>query len=155
MQDFTERHYSNAKGDIANVFLERCLELNSNGGVTQMVMPQNWMFLGSYKKQRVHLLKEVTWNLLARLGAGAFDTISGEVVNAILLSLTNATPNIKHLLRGVDVSAPKTVQEKANALESGSFVLVNQNLQLENPDARINLNEVENLELLSKLGIKA
>jgi beta-lactamase superfamily II metal-dependent hydrolase len=67
LQDFTEFHYPDAKADIANVFLERCLELNTDSGVTQMVMPQNWLFLGSYKKQREHLLKEVTWNLLARL----------------------------------------------------------------------------------------
>ena len=31
LQGLTERHYKDAKGDIANVFLERCLELNTNG----------------------------------------------------------------------------------------------------------------------------
>lgn len=36
LQDFTERHYGNAKNDIANAFLDRCLELNTKGGVTQI-----------------------------------------------------------------------------------------------------------------------
>lgn len=150
LQDFTERHYGDAKGDIANVFLDRCLELNANGGVTQMVMPQNWLFLGIYKKQREHLLKQVTWDLLARLGSGAFDTISGEVVNAILLSLTKAIPNNIHLLTGVDASAPKTVQEKLKILESGQLVVVSQTLQLDNPDARVALKGNVDLPLLSE-----
>lgn len=149
LQDFTEHHYDNAKADIANVFLERCLQLNTDGGVTQMVMPQNWLFLGSYKKQREHLLKEVTWNLLARLGAGAFDTISGEVVNAILLSLTKAIPNNLHLLTGVDASEPKTVPEKAETLKSGQLAVVNQLLQLDNPDARITLDNFSSNVLLT------
>jgi hypothetical protein len=150
LQDFTELHYRDAKSDIANVFLERCLELNSKGGVTQMVMPQNWLFLGSYKKQREHLLKEVTWNLLARLGAGAFDTISGEVVNAILLSLTNAAPNNKYLLRGVDASVSKTVNGKANVLESGTLLAVSQAMQLNNPDFRITLDSIMDCILLEE-----
>jgi N-6 DNA Methylase len=149
LQNFTERHYGNAKGDIANVFLERCLELNSNGGITQMVMPQNWLFLGSYKKQREHLLKEVTWNLLARLGAGAFDAISGEVVNAILLSLTKAIPNNRHLLTGIDASAPKTVQEKVDILKSGQLSVASQKLQLENPDTRVTFGNTKG-DLLSE-----
>ena len=149
LQDFTEFHYPDAKSDIANVFLERCLELNTTGGVIQMVMPQNWLFLGSYQKQREHLLKEVTWNVLARLGAGAFDTISGEVVNAILLSLTKATPNIEHLLKGVDASVPKTVQEKVDILKSGPLSVASQKLQLENPDTRVTFGNTKG-DLLSE-----
>ncbi len=114
-----------------------------------MVMPQNWLFLGSYKKQREYLLKQVTWDLLARLGSGAFDTISGEVVNAILLSLTNKTPNNKHLLRGVDASESKSVQEKAEILGTGQLAVINQKSQLKNPDARVMFEEGSDTELLS------
>jgi len=150
LQNFTERHYSNAKGDIANVFLERCLELNSKGGVTQMVMPQNWLFLSSYKKQREHLLKEVTWNLLARLGENGFESSAAAGAFVILLSLTKAAPNMKHLLSGVDASEPKTVREKAEVLESGQLAVVSQVHQLDNPDVRISLDHLGELNLLSK-----
>ena len=150
MRDFTEQHYSNAKGDIANVFLERCLELNSSGGVTQMVMPQNWLFLGLYKIQRRHLLIQVTWDLLVRLGSGAFDTISGEIVNVILLSLTKTSPNNLHLLRGIDASVPNNTQEKAKTLESSRITIVSQKLQLDNPDSRVVLKEDIDLPLLSE-----
>ena len=92
LKDFCEEHYKAAKGDLANVFLDRSLKLCAPGGAVSFVMPQNWLFLKSYQKQREHLLKYATWNLLARLGAGAFETITGEVVNAILLTLTHAKP---------------------------------------------------------------
>ena len=148
LQVFSEQFYDIAKGDIANVFLERCLELNTDGGVTQIVMPQNWLFLGSYKKQRQRLLKQMSWYLLARLGSGAFDTISGEVVNVILLSLIKDTPHTKHSLRGINASEPKTVQEKINILQNEALVLISQTLQLKNPDARVVMNDVLSHQLL-------
>lgn len=79
LKDFCSKNYKNAKSDLANVFLERCLEL-SDGGYTQVVMPQNWLFLSGFKKQRIELLRKSSWNLLARLGSSAFTSISGEVV---------------------------------------------------------------------------
>ncbi|OYD52941.1 restriction endonuclease subunit M, partial [Thauera propionica] len=53
LKAFCETHYPDAKNDLANVFLERCLELSQRGaaGVVQIVMPQNWLFLASYKKR--------------------------------------------------------------------------------------------------------
>jgi hypothetical protein len=147
---FCETHYGRAKNDLANVFLERCLELAADKGVVQIVMPQNWLFLGSYKKQRQHFLKTETWNLLARLGPGAFDTISGEVVNAILLTLTNATPSASQILRGLDVSAPRTVEGKAALLREAGVVALEQTGQLGNPDARVAFDKAVG-ELLANL----
>ena len=93
LQRYSERKYPTAKKDLATVFLERCLELCAEGGTASLVLPQNWLFLTSYRKLREKLLKTQTWRLLARLGPGAFVTISGEVVKAILLTLTRASPN--------------------------------------------------------------
>ena len=49
LRDYSESHYPNAKSDLANVFLERCIELSASegAGVVQVVMPQNWLFLGT------------------------------------------------------------------------------------------------------------
>ena len=87
-QDETMRTYladihSAAKGDLATAFVERCLEYCAKGGSTGLVTPQNWLFLGSYKLLRDWMLREVTWDLVAKLGPGAFETISGEVVNVL------------------------------------------------------------------------
>ncbi|MGV8951887.1 MAG: Eco57I restriction-modification methylase domain-containing protein [Cypionkella sp.] len=150
LRDYCERHYPAAKNDLANVFLERCLELCVEGGVVQIVMPQNWLFLTTYKKQRESLLKRVEWNLLARLGPGAFETITGEVVQAVLLTQTRAPASDEFLLRGVDASAPKNAHEKASLLREGELVAVSQKRQVENPDARVTLGEGGSInELLS------
>ncbi|WP_312726658.1 Eco57I restriction-modification methylase domain-containing protein [Stutzerimonas kunmingensis] len=143
LKDFSERYYELAKNDLANVFLERCLELTTAKGVVQIVMPQNWLFLGSYKKQREHLLKTVSWNLLARLGSGAFDTISGEVVNVILLTQTRGKPSESFHIRGIDASASRTTLEKGSVLREGELVAVSQSGQLGNPDSRIAMESVQ------------
>lgn len=151
LKAFCESHYPDAKNDLANVFLERCLELSQRGaaGVVQIVMPQNWLFLTSYKKQRESLLKRVQWNLLARLGPGAFETISGEVVQAVLLTQTHAPAGEAFALRGVDASAPKGAAEKAGLLREGEVVSVGQKVQLGNIDSRIALDEAIKSDLLS------
>lgn len=159
LKAYCESHYPEAKNDLANVFLERCLELacapkgNHGAGVVQIVMPQNWLFLSSYKKQRESLLKRVQWNLLGRLGPGAFETISGEVVQAILLTQTRAPATEDFQLRGVDASAPKVAQEKAALLRKGEMVAVSQKGQLENPDARVSLEAGSTIPLLSELAV--
>lgn len=89
LKEFCESQYSAAKSDLANVFLDRCLRLCTAAGVLQFVMPQTGSQT-TYKHQRERLLRHVTWNLLVRLGPGAFETISGEVVKAILLTMTHA-----------------------------------------------------------------
>lgn len=153
LQDYSMRHYPDAKNDLATVFLERCLELAhpGNKGVVQLVLPQNWLFLTTYRRQREHLLTTQMWNLLARLGPGAFETISGEVVNVVLLTQTHGYPPANHFLRGIDASARRTVQEKAALLRTCEVKSVSQAGQLTNPDARIGLEATEGSELLDSI----
>ncbi|WP_250514396.1 BREX-1 system adenine-specific DNA-methyltransferase PglX [Caballeronia sp. INDeC2] len=156
LKDFCESHYPEAKNDLANVFLERCLELarepegSTGAGVVQIVMPQNWLFLSSYRKQRESLLKLAQWNLLARLGSGAFETISGEVVQAILLTQSHAPVGDGFRMRGVDASAPRLAQEKAALLREGEVVEVSQKGQFGNPEARVLLTETSEVTLLER-----
>ena len=158
LKAYCAQHYPDAKNDLANVFLERCLELahpakaGQGAGVVQIVMPQNWLFLTSYKKQRESLLQRVQWNLLARLGPGAFETISGEVVQAVLLTQTRAPAPEGFALHGVDASAPKSALEKALLLREGAVVAVSQKGQLGNPDARIALELMESTQTLNVYG---
>jgi hypothetical protein len=90
LKTYCATHYPEAKNDLANVFLERCLEfgLERGQGVVQIVMPQNWLFLNSYRKQRQSLLKRVQWNLLIRLGMAAFEIMDWWAFNVILLTQT-------------------------------------------------------------------
>lgn len=149
LREYCERHYPSAKNDLANVFLERCLELCGDGGVVQIVMPQNWLFLTSYRRQRESLLKRVQWNLLARLGPGAFETISGEVVQAILLTQTPLSAREDLLLSGIDASAPSAAQEKAVLLRDAPMALVSQRDLQANPGSVVTFDVREGLPLLS------
>ncbi len=60
LRDFCAAAYPAAKQDLATVFLERCLEFCRTGGVASTVLPQNWLFLSSYRKLRETLLKGET-----------------------------------------------------------------------------------------------
>jgi len=152
LKDYCDVHYPEAKNDLANVFLERCLELSRDqgSGVVQIVMPQNWLFLTSYKKQRESLLTSVQWNLLARLGEGGFDSSQAAGAFIILLTQTNAKTAEGCQLHGVDASAPRGPQEKSALLRDGKVMAVSQKSQLANPDARIVLDEASELPLLER-----
>ena len=118
LRSFCERRYSAAKNDLATVFLERCLDLCGKGGTASLVLPQNWLFLTSYRKLREKLLKTEMWHLLARLGPGAFETISGEVVKATLLTLSRGDLAGKPgTMYGLDVSEYRTAGGESSAVE--------------------------------------
>lgn len=145
------RVYPGVRGDLANVFLERCLELATTKGAVQIVMPQNWLFLTSYKKQREHLLTAVSWNFLARLGEGGFDSPQAAGAFIILLTLTRIKPPANFSLLGIDASEPKSSEDKARLLRSEADVIsIIQHEQLANPDARIIFEGSESYPLLNK-----
>jgi hypothetical protein len=161
LKAFCEEYYPEGKNDLATVFLDRCLEFCVKGGTSSIVLPQNWLFLTSYRKFREKLLQNDSWHLIARLGPGAFETISGEVVKAILINLSRgniAGQSVDLLnsgepgdwIRGVDVSAPRTAAEKAAGLLADDVKSVEQGKQLENPDARVALEVLESSGFLSE-----
>ncbi|MBA7556966.1 hypothetical protein ES705_49694 [subsurface metagenome] len=101
------------------------------------------------------------------MGPGAFETISGEVVKAILLTISKctaespefslqaagtiaATASEGHLIAGLDVSAHRTAQEKTEQLVASEIKQVGQARQLENPDARLALEDLGEIILLEK-----
>ena len=88
LKKFCEIHYPEAKAELATAFIERCRTFTSSGCTYALVTPQNWLFLGAYKKLRTRLLREIILNHISLLGPRAFETITGEVVNVILLILT-------------------------------------------------------------------
>lgn len=162
LRDFCEKYYPAAKNDLATVFLDRCLQLCVQGGTANIVLPQNWLFLTTYRKFREQLLNNDTWHLLARLGEGGFDSSAaagafvamislsrGNTGNADLLVPSTAT----NVIRGVDVSESRTAGEKAAGLVTSEVNSISQAKQLENPDARVALRDADEGLLLSKYAI--
>ncbi len=155
LREFAETHHGNAKGDIATVFASRIFRWLGGHGTQALVTPQNWLFLTTYRKLRERLLKEQTWNVVARLGPGAFETISGEVVNVALVVLSAGEGGPDWEMAGLDVSSPRgqrpiRAAEKARLLEDGAEVIESiQADQLKNPDSRILLEPLEDHPPLS------
>lgn len=116
LKAFADEQYADAKADLATMFVARMLRWAGSGCTLAAVTPQYWLFLGSYRKLREQLLKRQSWNIVARLGPGAFETIGGHVVNVALVAVTVANPPNEHMLAGIDVSAAVTANAKASLL---------------------------------------
>lgn len=149
LRDYCESKYTASKNDLATTFFDRCIEYCNKGGTTSIVLPQNWLFLTSYQKFREKLLKNETWHLIAQLGPGAFETISGEVVKAILISISRGNSAASNI-SGLNASEPRQPLEKAEVLRNGEIKRVEQAKQLDNPDSRISLEDSDSGDLLSK-----
>ena len=89
--DFCERHWGLGSQDLAAAFTLRLLQLARHGGSIAAVAPQSLLTLSSFEPLRRSLLAEQSWNLVARLGSGAFAAIGGEVVNVALLLVSRET----------------------------------------------------------------
>ena len=157
LRTFAEAHHGDAKGDLATVLVSRIFGWLGESGTQAVVTPQNWLFLKTYRKLRERLLKGRTWNVVARLGPGAFETISGEVVNVALniVSAGRAEPGWE--MAGVDVSSPRgqrpiKAAEKAELLRGEAGVVMSkQEEQLKNPDSRVLLVPFGTRPLLSRV----
>jgi hypothetical protein len=157
LRDFCEKYYSAGKNDLATVFLARCLELCVEGGTASIVLPQNWLFLTTYKKFREKLLRNDSWNLLAQLGAQAFQTPMWDF-NVQLITITRGNAgnvdllnqaSSAHIMRGLDVSEPRLAGEKAAGLLIAKINSVLQADQLENPSYKIVIDTFESKSRLS------
>jgi hypothetical protein len=161
LKTFCEKHHPTAKNDLATVFLDRCLDFCVEGGTASIVLPQNWLFLTSYRKFREKLLKSDTWHLIARLGPQAFQTPMWDF-NVQLLTMSRGNlayeqggffkeETKSNVIRGLDVSEPRTATEKAGQLLTGEIKSVEQAKQLKNPDGRVLLSELESVSFLSEV----
>ncbi len=148
LRSFLEYQHKYSKHDLATAFLERCLDFCADGGTVSAVIPQNWMFLSSYRNFRQGLLKEHQWNSVIRLGFAAFDVMDWWAFNTSLFAITRGE-NKNRFFFGLDVSEPRTITEKSAGLLTSEIKCVEQASQLKNPDARIAFDEMQG-ELLEE-----
>lgn len=153
LKEYCDEMHSKAKADLATCFVERCLEFCAKDCTTALVSTQYWLFLTTYKKLREDLFKEVCWNVVSRLGSGAFETIGGEVVNVALLVHTRSTPSPLHEFLGMDVSTKASPWEKAVALRSERVLPCNQKAQLRNPNNKLVLETLSDAPPLEEIAV--
>ena len=155
LRDFADHNHKGAKGDLATMFVQRACAWLGDNGAQAVVVPQPWLFLKTYRKLREDLLTRRRWRVLARLGPGAFETISGHVVNVALLIVSADSPDNDARFAGFDVSALHDqrsipASDKAHLLNVAEARMLRQWDQTRNPDARVTLSRRTTHPLLSR-----
>ena len=106
--NYCDEHHEPGKMELATVFVEQCQVFAKHGGTVAVVTPQSWLFQTGYLDFRKSMIKKTGWDFLARLGPGAFETISGEIVNVSLVIFTRLNPGNNHEFCAVYVSQIET-----------------------------------------------
>ena len=150
LTDYCKRVHPEAKADLATCFTERGLAFCARGGSAALVTPQNWFFQAAYKKLRVSLLSQATWNAIARLGEGGFESSSAAGAFTAMLVLTNHPPAPDHAILGLEASQQRDPVAKAAELLTQSAKPLRQADQMENPDHKITLLAQSSVVRLTK-----
>jgi len=154
LKEYCGRMHGDAKADLATCFVERCLSFCTVGGSAVLVTPQNWLFLGTYKRLRGRLLEHHSWDLIVRLGANAFQDMNWWAATTALVQISKVTPTEDHFVKGIDVSEVKEQDAKALLLQGKGERNPDVQISLQTtirkkPDARITFDEPSTLPLLS------
>lgn len=129
-------NYPNSHNDLANAFLERCIELCQPAGMVGVITQASIISLPSYTALRKSLL-EKTIDTCVELGPGVFPLQGGEKINSILLVVRNSPfkSQSKHTARFIDLTEAK---DKAVALQQSesdtNHYEISQNTLADNTD---------------------
>lgn len=134
ISSYTKENYPLAQGDIAMAMSERLRDFTPTGS-TALVLPQSWTSQSGFRKYRQDLLRRRTLRIVARLGAGAFSAITGEVVQPILTVTTRGPAKFY----GIDAGSEKGPEAKARALLVGDLRPMNPAEMIADPQARVTL----------------
>jgi hypothetical protein len=150
LSNYAINNYPAGKGDLATVFLERMLKGNKVGGSSSVAMPQNWLFLTTYKKYREYILKNNKLNIICRLGPKSFQTPMWDF-NVMLITISKIFPTKDFLFTGLDVSNFNTPHKKESAIIKADLSVINQQRQVKNPDSRIVFSDHIEMKLLKDI----
>ena len=150
LQRFCLSNYPDSKNDLATVFVQRCLKFIDEYGFLEVVSPENWLYKPAYEKLRYCLLKDLNFNFLIKLSAGAFETISGEVVKVTLVGFDRKLE--KDDIWGLDVSEER-LDDKITGIRINDVRLTSQRQQLANPGAIISLDNLSSDKTLGDYAV--
>ena len=105
LKQFVQDRYEDGKADLFAAFIMRNRQFLRHNAMLGMITMQSWMFLSSFEDLRRNLLASSAIETMSHLGAGAFDSIGGEVVSTNAFTLKNSPNSGKGIyIRLVDVS---------------------------------------------------
>ncbi|KAB5607458.1 BREX-1 system adenine-specific DNA-methyltransferase PglX [Bifidobacterium jacchi] len=89
LKEYVNERYPDGNKDLFAAFILRNLQLIKPNALLGMITMQSWMFLSSFEELRKGLLAKHSIETMAHLGAGAFDSIGGEVVSTTAFTIRN------------------------------------------------------------------
>jgi hypothetical protein len=149
MREHVQANWADSKADLSTAMMSRMLELAAPGGSIAVVTPQNWHFLGSYRKLRKALLLEKTLKVICDLGPAAFHDMNWWAARTALTIIGRAKPGTEGELVAIDAEQGRAPEIKALALRETETHLSAQSAQLENPDHRLTMIALGSGQLLS------
>jgi hypothetical protein len=139
LKNYIEDHYELGRPNLATVMAERMRRFVGDTGTVAYVCPQSWMYLKRYCAFRESVLRLGVVRIIARLGDGAFQSVSanGEPITLCVLS---APGQVGQAAYAVDVGTCSPFSAKANELPSRPLLSVDPREQLERRDCVISLH---------------
>lgn len=136
LQDYCERYYPNGKADLSTCFVQRCSDFCAAGCSAALVTPQNWLFLSTYQSLRRQLTASAAIQLVAELGAGAFQTPLYDFSFALFVT-SKVRPSSEFSYVTLVASGSRTFGVKVEALKNSICSEVPLKSVLSQDDCRI------------------
>jgi hypothetical protein len=133
-----DTHFSTARGDLATAMMQRWIE---RCRTVALVTPQNWHEKPAYTRFRERVLRDLTYELFARVGNNAWQTRSGKQpfkIPTVLSIISSSPPDDLSQTAAVDIGN-SPIPEKPTLLRNSVMSWVSQRDQLNNPDSRITM----------------
>lgn len=150
LMDHVSSSYPSEKGDLGYCLWRRFHGLVGIGQTTALVTLQHWLSLRSYTDMRDALLTRFAVQIIAHLGTGAFETISGEKVNVTLTVATKSSDSMASEITLFDAASQAQPKQKADSLKEIAARPTSQEKQFSNPDHRISFGALTDLPCLSE-----
>jgi hypothetical protein len=151
LAEYAEERFPDSKQDLATMFLQRALAGVMSAGSVALVIPQAFLALDRYRDLRMLLLQTTSLRLFVQLGARAFESISGEVVNVGLGLFSKSAPGPDDWISVVNAVDERSPAEKGAAIRRLPIGRARQLSQLDNPQSRLTFADYVKTTRLSDL----
>jgi hypothetical protein len=139
LSTYIGRRFNLSKANLATCTIERMLLLSAGDSSIAFVAPQEWFFLGTFKRFRRMLLETYSVNFICDLGPAAFRDMNWWAARTALGIFTNRSPTKGSTYQAIDGDTARDLDGKPNALLTRTASSVVQVRQLEDPDAVLSI----------------
>ena len=116
--EYVKKHYPDSKSDLSTVCMEKTLQMCDSMGYMAMINIPVWMFLSSYEKLRLSILRNNTYINMVHPGRGIFGSDFG--TTSFVIAKYHIAGYKGHYRRLFDVQGEvKSIEERELAFLSG------------------------------------